>query len=1833
MLKLYNKEHEAIGVLTNLKDYKIEYVLSGEDLLEFSLSISDENIYLVEEEGYIRTKDNEYVIKAIDPGANFKRFTCNVNVEDLIGKAIASFDTSNNNINDTIRLAIAGTGWILADNNIIKRRTVRLTNTNALEVLREVRKVFRVDIRYDAINKIIYVYEQFGEDRGVYFSDELNLKSFSIPSDTYDYVTRLYPKGKDGLTIASINNGKEYIENFQYSNKVLELIWEDNRYTDVNSLKEDAEIKLDELSKPKRTYQASISDLAKQSEEYNFLDFFLGDTITLLSKQEKFRDKQRIVKYIQYPNDPSKNSCELGNTTLTFEELQKENEAKNNTVDVITSDNGTVDGSKVDSITTEQISDFEASVAKITDLTVVNADITNLKAENVTITGKLNAVEGEFGTLKSNIANIDKLVVNHTAEINNLIANKADITDLTATNIKFNVASGGTLDLQTLLSKFVTGENGQFINISSSNSVIANATIKNAMIESLSVDKLLAGRISTNKFTVSSDDGGIEIVGATQQFKDKNNKVRVQIGKDTKGNFNFIIRGEDGTTTLIDHTGVKANAIADDLIKENMVAADAIGEKQINYSSLITGLNKDTNTQTIKATKIQLDNQNQSLELAFNSLKTQADTTKNNLSNLEIGGKNLLSKTKVFDNLRNGMPKVAEKYKDFTVRGGSIPSVNTVCCEYNFTDFNLGDTFTFSFYAKGNISQLVTFFYGEKGYVGVKEAINSQGHSLTSGDGNTILRITNEWQRYWVTWTLKETGDKNIPKYILLRTDGSTIGQEVYICGCKFEKGTKATDWTPAPEDMDSKIESNTTAITVAQGKIEGLISENSIIKGGLTTISDKYTSMKATVDGINTTVASHTSSIGTISTDLATANALADSKAKVFTYTPTTPYKVGDLWVQGTSGEIMKCKTARASGSYVSSDWEKASKYTDDTKANAVEGNLNTLSGKVTIVENNYASLSQDLSGFKTTVGNTYSTKSELSSVDGKVTSLTSRVSTAESSITQLNNKIALKVEATDVIEAINNIEVGGRNYIEQGNFEKTDKWNSLSGTKEYQSKICGYRSYNGTSEAFITSKRYFYTELVGKNITLSFLGAKTSNMKSFEVHILSRKSGTSSDYTYVKTQSFNLTDTLQKHSFTYTMPSDIDSFYIRFDNNGSTNGSDATLYITDVKLEEGNKATDWTPAIEDVENDATTKANNAQTNAKNYTDGQITTVNKTITDKVAEIKLTTDSITQRVSSTESTTSTLTNKVNTAQNTADSANSKIDSLKLGSMNIYPNSNFKNNIATYEVTTDTTISYYGGEVDNNSSRVKGRMMRVYSSTGGDRFITDKSLMFVESGQQYTVSFDYFTSERVTGSSSYLYFYDANEKLLTSGQFLNLGITSAGGRTFRRLVKTFTVPSSAKYCRIRYGFICDGACWMTVDGVSIVKGNKDIGWSPSPEDINSAITTVDTKVETTNNKVASIETNLNSITSRVGTVESKQTTTDGKVTSLETWKKSAEQKITDSAIISTVSNQFYKKGETDSKYASQTQITQLSNQISSKVDVNGVISTIKQNPDAINIGFNGIDARIQMTSDGMFFNNINGKCTLALKRGYLHLYNPLDSTLMGASIARSTQGGQYYDNGISTVISNNGYYYSIAKASDWNNDTQATFNPTEYLIINFRDRGSSNINKKGIHTLDVLFPSAGINMLNASITGADTITANNLSAISFRHPNGNQLFRSDGYNIYNDRNWDWQRRNILDPVIIGGSYGYRATLSSTKSYKTSIDTSSILDCINIVEPISTYSKSSKSSLEMNISQLINHPDADMFIDRNTNNVDMKSMLHLALLEIQKLKKEVQEIRAS
>lgn len=86
--------------------------------------------------------------------------------------------------------------------------------------------------------------------------------------------------------------------------------------------------------------------------------------------------------------------------------------------------------------------------------------------------------------------------------------------------------------------------------------------------------------------------------------------------------------------------------------------------------------------------------------------------------------------------------------------------------------------------------------------------------------------------------------------------------------------------------------------------------------------------------------------------TDTATVQALvaagnaqesADGKMRVFTSQPIPPYDLGDLWAQGSTGDLMRCKTAKDTGIYSANDWEKASKYTDDTLAQEAKDAANS--------------------------------------------------------------------------------------------------------------------------------------------------------------------------------------------------------------------------------------------------------------------------------------------------------------------------------------------------------------------------------------------------------------------------------------------------------------------------------------------------------------------------------------------------------------------------------------------------------------------------------------------------------------------------------------------------------------------------------------------------------------------------------------------------------------------------------------------------------------------------------------------------------------------------
>lgn len=401
-------------------------------------------------------------------------------------------------------------------------------------------------------------------------------------------------------------------------------------------------------------------------------------------------------------------------------------------------------------------------------------------------------------------------VVTEVAIVNKAFIDYANINDANIKNLQVETAKIHNLEVETAnINNILAGNIGsgsiQTIHLTGKNVVIDNAVIKSAMIDSLDLSKLNAGTISTNKFRITSDNGGIEIVGATQQFKDENNKVRIQMGQDTQGNFNFILRGADGTTTLIDHTGIKEKAIADDLIKSNMVAADAIGEKQINYSSLITGLNKDDNTSLIKASKVAIDLTGQSLEVAFSSLKS-------NIDNMEIGGVNLFVK------------KTATKNKYLNNSGVEVDEPNWFYTDY--INVEGMKNIIASGYVNLGSAPSTCYYDSNKRFV---KGINNKGQSLSK-----LITI-----------------DSGI-SYIRFSCD--IRGFETL----KLEQGTKSTVYSPSPEDIDQVTQSLQTQINANIKGIETLVKDTTIKQDGNTVkLQDFYTTFKQTSESVGVKLSS----------------------------------------------------------------------------------------------------------------------------------------------------------------------------------------------------------------------------------------------------------------------------------------------------------------------------------------------------------------------------------------------------------------------------------------------------------------------------------------------------------------------------------------------------------------------------------------------------------------------------------------------------------------------------------------------------------------------------------------------------------------------------------------------------------------------------------------------------------------------------------------------------------------------------------------------------------------------------------------------------------------
>lgn len=181
-------------------------------------------------------------------------------------------------------------------------------------------------------------------------------------------------------------------------------------------------------------------------------------------------------------------------------------------------------------------------------------------------------------------------------------------------------------------------------------------------------------------------------------------------------------------------------------------------------------------------------------------------------------------------------------------------------------------------------------------------------------------------------------------------------------------------------------------------------------------------------------------------------------------------------------------------------------------------------------------------------------------------------------------NKALSAEDTANQTKEDLDNLEIGGKNLlIGTGNAKGWSQYDSFDkDTREF------IRTNSTVNENFIGCENQF--DLVaGQEYTLSFQAKQIGDMKGTDIYILPTTWSTT-DIAYQKNIR-DLTDQYKKYICTFIPSSTATSLIgcrLRFDNNGSaTSGVEVSLYVKDIKLEKGNKATDWTPAPEDVDDD----------------------------------------------------------------------------------------------------------------------------------------------------------------------------------------------------------------------------------------------------------------------------------------------------------------------------------------------------------------------------------------------------------------------------------------------------------------------------------------------------------------------------------------------------------------------------------------------------------------------------------------------------------------------
>lgn len=591
--------------------------------------------------------------------------------------------------------------------------------------------------------------------------------------------------------------------------------------------------------------------------------------------------------------------------------------------------------------------------ATATNLNATNARIANIEADYLKATDakltyatitNLNTTNAEITKLKTKDAEIDKLV-----------ATKATITDLNAAVGRVGLLESSYANLNTLVNGNLTSDNIQNLTLTSKNTTIENGMIKNAMIENLSFDKITGMDINTTNLTVHSSDGKSKWSDNTIQISDAN-RVRVQIGKDASNDYSMSVWDKNGNL-IWDALGATEKTIQRKIIRDGIVADDAnISGSKLDINSVIKEVNGSMTK--LKSSTIVMNDKNQTLDVVFNEMET---TVADNLSSAKLYADGKLSDAQKYAlEQANSALSSAKSYADSAVDNIEVGGRNLVLDSINFRyNSNFAGNARFSSIIVEDSSALsghhtemtctVSGTGGAYGYPLQNGTFDSIGKTITisfywkcNAERKLSIGIENGGTfNETVSTDWKKITKTYVPYrnyYAMVwyaRESQWNVGDVLYIRDLKIEFGNKATDWTPAPEDTQSQIDNITEITTSHTTSISTMQGQISSLISEDTTIKGNYDALLSRYNATVNTVDSMKTTIGEHTTIL---NSQNDSIVAV-----TTKANTIESNLAGTTQTVSEVK------SNLTGTQERVTK---------VETSLSGLTTRVSSTETNLANL-----------------------------------------------------------------------------------------------------------------------------------------------------------------------------------------------------------------------------------------------------------------------------------------------------------------------------------------------------------------------------------------------------------------------------------------------------------------------------------------------------------------------------------------------------------------------------------------------------------------------------------------------------------------------------------------------------------------------------------------------------------------------------------------------------------------------------------------------------------------------------------------------------------